>query len=127
MKKYIRITNKKATSENTKPCYDNNGNIVMDKELFELLIEEHNQLWELENQIENGTLIELPCKVGDTVWYINSYGFGRYQVEDMEVVGFNFSRYEDTIWVVGRYGEQVSHVYKTKEQAEKKLRELQGE
>ena len=84
------------------------------------------RLGELEDKIENGTLIELPCKVGDTVWYIKSYGFGRYQVEDMVVAGFNFSRYEDAIWVVGLYEEQSSHIYLTKAEAEKKLEELKG-
>lgn len=29
-----------------------------------------HRLAELEDKIENGTLIELPCKVGDTVWQI---------------------------------------------------------
>ncbi len=82
---------------------------------------------ELKAKIENGTLIKLPCKVGDTVWYIKNYGFGRYQVVDMEVVGFNFSKYEDTIWVVGRYKEQSSHIYLTKAEAEAKLKEMQNE
>lgn len=58
MKEYKRITKVKSTSENSKPCYDNNGNIIMNKEVFDLLIEEHNQLFELEDKIENGTLIE---------------------------------------------------------------------
>lgn len=30
-----------------------------------------NRLAELEDKIENGTLVELPCKVGDTVYVIN--------------------------------------------------------
>lgn len=29
-----------------------------------------NRLAELENKIENGTFIELPCKVGDTVYWL---------------------------------------------------------
>lgn len=29
-----------------------------------------NRLAELEDKIENGTLIELSCKIGDTVWFI---------------------------------------------------------
>ena len=29
----------------------------------------YNRLAELEDKIEDGTLIELPCKVGDTVYY----------------------------------------------------------
>ena len=71
--KYKRITKVKSTSKNTKPCYDKNGNIVMDKEAFDSFIEEHNQLFELENKIENGTLIELPCKVGDTVYIATKF------------------------------------------------------
>lgn len=86
----------------------------------------YNKLGELEDKIENGTLIELPCKVGDTVWYIKSYGFGRYQVEDTEVAGFNFSKYENAIWVVGKYEEQLSKIYKTREEAEKRLNEIQN-
>lgn len=31
------------------------------------------RLWEIENQIENGMLIELPCKVGDTVWELDLF------------------------------------------------------
>ena len=34
--------------------------------------EVYNRLAELEDKIENGTLIELPCKVGDTIYYIGS-------------------------------------------------------
>lgn len=86
-----------------------------------------DRLAELEDKLENGTLVELPCKVGDTVWYIKNYGFGRYIVEDMEVAGFNFSKYENTIWVVGKYDEETSHIYKTKAEAEQKLKELRGE
>ena len=31
----------------------------------------YNRLRELENAIGNGTLVFLPCKVGDTVWFVN--------------------------------------------------------
>ena len=37
----------------------------------------YNRLYELENAIENGTLIELPCKVGDTVWKVKENDEGR--------------------------------------------------
>lgn len=30
-----------------------------------------DRLYELENAIENSTLVFLPCKVGDTVWFVN--------------------------------------------------------
>ena len=96
---------------------------------FNMLLEDREKLQKqvkaYQDKIENGTLIELPCKVGDTVWYIKSYGFGRYRVEDMEVAGFNFSKYENSIWVVGKYEEQSSKIYKTREEAEARLKEIQ--
>lgn len=82
------------------------------------------KLTELEDYIENGMLKFLPCKVGDTVWHIKNYGFGRYIVEAIEVVGFNFSRYEDAVWVVGKYEEQASHIYKTETEAKQRCQEL---
>lgn len=38
------------------------------------------RLYELENAIENGTLRFLPCKVGDTVYFVN-YRLGRKPIE----------------------------------------------
>ena len=35
---------------------------------YERFIETYNRLAELEDKIENGTLVELPCKVGDRVY-----------------------------------------------------------
>lgn len=35
------------------------------------LVEYAFKLWHLENQIKSGTLLELPCKVGDTVYTID--------------------------------------------------------
>lgn len=121
MKEYKRLTNKKATSENTKPCYDNNGNIVMDKELFELLIKEHNQLWELENQIENGTLIELPCKVGTKVYYAADLTISKFfkTTTVYDIVEMYF-----TLDMLGTY---QNCWFLTKAEAEQKLKELQNE
>lgn len=33
----------------------------------------YNRLYELENAIENGTLVFLPCKVGDKIWRVNEF------------------------------------------------------
>ena len=57
MSNYKRLTKEKWTNENCKPVYDKNGDIVMDRELFDLLMTEHNRLAELEDKIEQGTLI----------------------------------------------------------------------
>lgn len=34
------------------------------------LIEYAFRLWQLESQIKNGTLVDLPCKIGDTVYTV---------------------------------------------------------
>lgn len=49
------------------------------------------RLCELEDKIESGTLVELPCKVGDTVrfeTYVRGVSVG---ICDHEVVGFNLN------------------------------------
>lgn len=42
------------------------------QELMQKFKEACNKLAELEDKLENGTLIEIPCKVGDTVYVIPS-------------------------------------------------------
>lgn len=42
--------------------------------------EVYNRLYELENAIEDGKLVFLPCKVGDTVYFVN-YRLGRKPIE----------------------------------------------
>ena len=58
MGEYKRLTKEKSTSENTKIVYNENGFAIMSKELVDMLLQEHNCLWEIENKIENGTLKE---------------------------------------------------------------------
>lgn len=59
MEKYKRLTER---------YIDKDGNNCVRKLAWdgEIL----HTLAELEDKIENGTLIELPCKVGDRVWYL---------------------------------------------------------
>jgi hypothetical protein len=79
--RYERKTRVKYTAENCKPVYDKNGDIVMDRELFDLLCEEHNCLWGIENKIEQGTLIERPpIKKGDSIWIVCRYRQGSSSV-----------------------------------------------
>jgi hypothetical protein len=109
MSEYKRLTKIKATSENTFPVYDMNGNIIMDKELFDDFIKEHNRLAELEDDLESGKLIRLPCKVGDTVYLIDTY--------NMEVMEWYFGF--DMLGSIGKT------VFLTKDEAEDKLKELE--
>lgn len=53
MNKYKRLTSDTGFARN----------LPINEELYD-------RLYELENAIENGTLVELPCKVGDTVYEV---------------------------------------------------------
>ena len=96
------------------------------------------RLWDLENKIENGTLIELPCKVGDTVYAVVRKGdisSGEYilkpfiekgKVRDIAVgsCGFNMNVCFENIGYLALHEE--SNVFLTCEEAERRLKELQN-
>ena len=90
------------------------------------------RLAELEDKIENGTLIELPCKglgafpcgIGATVWLIYKRYWnvadknGFWVLRESKVSPHNKKRFSDDF---GKF------VFLTREEAEKRLLELQGE
>ena len=89
------------------------------------------RLAEIEDKIQQGTLIELPCKVGDTVYAVKKKALSghwdehRYIVDDWDewkVCELSFSL---TLWECG--GILGKDYYLTREEAEKRLLELQGE
>ena len=91
------------------------------------------RLAELEDKIENGTLIELPCKVGDDFWYITMIWdiSGKFigEMYKAKVEGFyvpnEFIQIEDDeIFHYHAYGEEA---FLTKAEAEQKLKELENE
>ena len=123
MKKYERLTEKRETP------------LVMSMwggTSKELKI--YNRLAELEDKIENGTLIELPCKVGDTAYYVvkheNDYVIEKGLVKCISVE-------VNDIWISCHYKSGLNYWHKYKEnydklffnyaEAEKKLKELKGE
>lgn len=101
-------------------------------------LELYRKLAELEDKIENGTLVELPCKVGTTVYHL--YKAGDVITED-KVFSYHFEicskpcvSFENHFW----YGTEkrvdtilVEHFGKywftDKAEAQAKLRELKGE
>lgn len=98
------------------------------------------RLAELEDKIENGTLIELPCKVGDTVWgivtstdrtenIITYKHIQKYQVERIVIDGNNLYLVILVSTKDGIYEgyARPNQVYYTKAEAEAKLKELKGE
>lgn len=99
------------------------------------VIEKLDRLAELEDKIEQGKLIELPCKVGDTMYYVLDYGSVKGEcvcVEKGKVRAIEMR--ENYIWIEVLYDDFVSKhplrnigetVFLTREEVEKKLKELQ--
>lgn len=91
----------------------------------------------MEDKIEQGTLIELPCKVGDTVYVIYQYDdfMGTTEEPFIEKDTVSFFVYDDNKMkiVPSNYAERSDYWYTTmdilltREEAEKRLLELQGE
>lgn len=112
-----------------------------DCENYKQFIKMYNRLYELENKIEQGRLIELPCKVGDTIFFI----YECCSAEGKECIACDkgcvhgISHQEDGIWVHARYESGLTYWHKeedfgktvffTKEKAkaEVRLQELKGE
>lgn len=90
-----------------------------------------DRLTELEDKIENGTLVELPCKVGDTVYVAYSVRIAEWEVVSIQIFENN------TLFRLGHKGtddynsfwlrELGDYVFLTKDEAEKRLEELRGE
>ena len=87
-----------------------------------------NRLAELEDKIENGTLIELPCKVGDTVYFETWLGGVNVGLKEHEVIGFNLcavsKRKPNPVPTELPLRDFGKSVFLSKSEAEAKLREL---
>ena len=130
--KYERLTTKCEVGIGLS---ETSGNIVND---YEKVV---NRLTELEDKIEQGTLIELPCKVGDTVYWVweeFTNGKQKLSIEEWKVEVIHI---EENEWAVKGFGKEREdgsrpffwcHSSKfgilwflTSEEAEKRLKELQ--
>lgn len=80
-----------------------------------------DRLCYLEDCIENGTLVFLPCKVGDKFWWIfnSEYEIVEEKVKQIRIgnYGFYIIDYDGAGWYLG-------DIYFTKEAAEKALEEM---
>lgn len=85
-----------------------------------------NRLAELEDKIENRTLIELPCKVGDTIYWLTSNN----EIVEAVVSRIRINKY-GVVFDVFEGGCEYSmfntEFFKTKAEAEQKLKELENE
>ena len=103
--------------------------------LEDLTGEDLVKLYDIMLKIENGTLIELPCKVGDTVFWVFELVKNKLEILEGKIRGLSISQ-NNTSWfsVIYEYGLTFEHTFKdnwnktvflTKAEAEKRLQELQ--
>ena len=84
----------------------------------------YNRLYELENAIENGTLVFLSCKVGDNFWWIRGQYPDIWTIRKEEVQAIEITEQGVSIIDMGDEEWSLSRLYFTKEEAEKALEEL---
>lgn len=122
MSEYKRLT--KQVFDKVQGCEDKMT--MHGQSLYDL----HNRLAELEDKIENKTLIELPCKVGDTIYEVFKYHkppfIQQTKIEKIIVTekGLKLklarnSLYETSIASLGKT------LFLTEEAAEEQIKELQ--
>ena len=100
---------------------------------YDRFIETYNRLVELEDKIENGTLRDFPCTVGDEVFWACDLDKQYSQVMHGVVIGLSVSP-KNTVWVSVKYDDGLSFdhtveswgksVFLTKAEAEARLKEL---
>ncbi|MGN0789056.1 MAG: hypothetical protein ACI4MY_03895 [Christensenellales bacterium] len=87
---------------------------------YEDFNEVYNRLAELEDKIENGTLLELPCKVGDTVYHTDNVGDEIYEGKIKKIIyDLGYMAFDETAIGTG--------IFLTKETVEAKCKEIKNE
>ena len=123
MSEYKRLTTKYETGIG---LTETSGNLVND---YEKVV---NRLAELEDKIENGTLRDFPCTIGDEVFWAWDLDKQHSQVMRGLVIGLSIS-HKNTVWFSVKYDDGLSFdhtveswgksVFLTKAEAEAKLKE----
>lgn len=81
-----------------------------------------NKLKTYEDAEEQGLLLKLPCKVGDTVYSIECNEIKEFTVSNFDVCMKKIYAYQGHIFI----GEMGLSVFTTKEEAEAALAEMEG-
>lgn len=119
MKEYKRLTKYSEENQDYITPYCDTANcdgLCLTCDYEQVII---NRLADLENKIENGTLIELPCKVGDTVYCIAHCSQGKF-INSITI---------RTIYDIFDLWDYFCNktIFLTKAEAKKKLEELKNE
>ena len=85
------------------------------------------RLAELEDMIEDGRMLESPCKVGDEVYIVAKQGLDIYSVEKTVVCDLWFSAGDNCLYPIDKSGVPLLNIFHTRAEAEKKLKELKGD
>lgn len=92
-----------------------------------LMLDACKKLAEYEQLEEQGLLVRLPCKVGDSVFIIVGKDISKQKIRKVEIsdngIIFKTNKQKRTFSIAG-FGESV---FLTREEAEKKLEELKNE
>ncbi len=117
-KDYKRLT--VYNEELQRPCMTADFN----EETADVIARHTQRLYELENAIENDTLVFLPCKVGDEFWWLLQLYDGSYMATLEKVQAIEIT--ERGVTIINMTGDEwyLSEIYFTKEAAEKALEEL---
>lgn len=114
----MRIDKPLCSFRNCRNCFD--GNCIKSVEYDRC---EYRHYEDLEEQ---GRLVVLPCKVGDTVYWINDWYrmYGDYKINEEKVYGFHIDAEGIVIDMdYGKLGTANKSVFLTKAEAEKALAE----
>ena len=120
----LKLVNKTAVQmelDNCKECSEN----------YKQIAEYLEELKSYEDMEEQGLLVRLPCKVGDSLYCIvngevkklkvHSFGVSAFGITDIEF------KYVDGFKIVRFIGEVNKNVFLTREEAEKKLEEMNND
>lgn len=123
MSEYKRLTKRNEDGTTWVKCSacDNQDECDITKESCCRVLQD--RLAELEDKIEHGTLIELPCKVGDTVYQTDGVRVYQGEIIEISLTPKHFIFTADIVC----FDERAigTRVFLTREEAEKRLKELQ--
>lgn len=127
-----KLTDKKSWLVACKKCIENKD--ICDDERFaecQHVCEAIDRLAELEDKIEQGKMIELPCKVGDDVYFVV-----QHEEDWVMEIGYviSISIDKEGIWIACRYSSGLSYWHNLKDsdvffnanKANEKLKEQQN-
>lgn len=103
---------------------------------YDRFVETYNRLAELEDKIENGTLVTVPYVIGQEVYYVSKNGY--FDVDKVRVslitikhdggVDIRLNHYNDDGSYRGcfKYDTKYGELFGNKEEAEKRLKEIRN-